>query len=396
MRKNVAVSETDVDKLLSKVVLDSTLYEKTILLVDDTPENIDILNSLLSDFNRKVALNGEKALELAASANPDLILLDIDMPGMSGLEVCRRLKENPQTQNIPVIFLTANVEKKITVEGFRVGACDYMTKPFDPDELMMRVKTQLELMESRQRLENIVRQLEVSSKMLKHSNEELSRQKNAIETERKKADSLLLNVLPESVAKELKEKGAVVPRHFPIASVMFTDLVNFSKISKGLTPAEMIDELNNIFVGFDEILERNNMEKIKTIGDGYMAAGGVPNENTSNPVDAVTAGLEMIAFLKNYNSKPGREGKPAWECRIGIHTGELIAGVIGKNKFVYDIWGDSVNTASRMESSGAPGKVNISGITYHLVKDKFACERRGNIEVKNMGKMDMYFVERIL
>lgn len=396
MEKNAAVSETSVGKLTkSRVVLDSFLHEKTILLVDDTPENIDILNSILSAFRRKIALSGEKALELAGSANPDLILLDIDMPGMSGLDVCRSLKSNPHTKNIPVIFLTSHAEKEMTVEGFRLGACDFMTKPFDPDELMMRVKTQLELLEAKQRLETIVQQLEISSSLLKSSNEEMTRQKNAIETERKKADTLLLNVLPEFVAKELKENGIVIPRHFPIASVLFADLVNFSRLSKGLTPEEMIDELNNLFVGFDEILERNDMEKIKTIGDGYMAAGGVPIQNNSNPVDAVTAGLEMIQLLNNYNKKKERAGKPTWECRIGIHTGELIAGVIGKNKFVYDIWGVSVNTASRMESAGEPGKVNISGITYQLVKDKFICERRGNIEVKNMGKMDMYFVEGI-
>jgi class 3 adenylate cyclase len=155
----------------------------------------------------------------------------------------------------------------------------------------------------------------------------------------------------------------------------------------------MVDELNTLFVGFDEILERNNMEKIKTIGDGYMAAGGLPVQNGTNPVDAVKSGLEMVEFVKKVKEANEKAGKPVWDLRIGIHTGDLIAGVIGKSKFVYDIWGISVNTASRMESAGEPGKVNISGITYQLVKDKFNCLRRGNIEVKNMGKMDMYFVE---
>lgn len=392
MSKNSGASEPSLEGMSGKaLLLNSTLFEKTLLLVDDTPENIDILNSLLSRFRRKVALNGEKALELASSTNPDLILLDIDMPGMNGLEVCRRLKSDPLTKNIPVIFLTSHAEKKITVEGFKVGACDYMTKPFDPDELMMRVKTQLELIESRQQLEKFVNQLEVTAGLLKESNEELTRQKNEIDRERKKADRLLLNILPESVARELKEKGVVAPRHFSLASVLFADLINFSRIAKNLSPAETIDELNEIFVGFDEILERNEMEKIKTIGDGYMAAGGIPMKNFSNPVDAVNTGLQMIEFLSARGTKGS--GRPVWECRIGIHSGELIAGVIGKNKFVYDIWGDCVNTASRMESSGMPGKVNISGITYQLVKDKFSCERRGEIEVKNMGKMDMYFVK---
>jgi adenylate cyclase len=373
---------------------ENSLFEKTILLVDDTAENIDILNGLLTSFKRKVAMNGEKAIAIARSDNPpDLILLDIDMPGMNGFEVCQTLKGDPDTRDIPIIFLTADTDKRTTVKGFKLGASDFMTKPFDPDELMVRVNTQLELRESRQKLETIVQQLELSSALLKQSGEELNRQKNAIEDEKKTANDLLLNVLPEFVAKELQQKGHVAPRHFPIATILFADLVNFSRLSKGMSPSETVDELNTLFVGFDEILERHNMEKIKTIGDGYMAAGGIPIQNSTNPVDAVRSGLEMVEFVKGIKEGNAKAGKPVWDIRIGIHTGDLIAGVIGKNKFVYDIWGISVNTASRMESAGEPGKVNISGITYQLVKEKFDCIPRGKIEVKNMGKMDMYFVE---
>lgn len=375
---------------------ENSFSDKTILLVDDTAENIDILNGLLTSFKRKVAMTGEKALLLAgANSPPDLILLDIDMPGMNGFEVCEKLKSNPDTKDIPVIFLTADTDKRTTVKGFKLGACDFMTKPFDPDELMVRVKTQLELRESRQKLETIVQELELSSALLKQSGEELNRQKNALEREKKTANQLLLNVLPEQVARELQEKGNVTPRHFPIATVLFADLVNFSSLSKGMSPGEMVDALNILFVGFDEILERNNMEKIKTIGDGYMAAGGIPDQNSTNPVDAVRSGLEMVAFVEKLKIENAKAGKPVWDLRIGVHTGDVIAGVIGKSKFVYDIWGISVNTASRMESAGEPGKVNISGITYQLVKEKFNCVPRGKIEVKNMGKMDMYFVEGV-
>src|SRR5258706_2075561 len=368
------------------------MKSETILIVDDTPENVDILNELLSDFKRKVATNGEKSLQIARSDDPpDLILLDIDMPKMDGFEVCRRLKSDPNTQNIPVIFLTAQTDKKTTVEGFKLGACDFMTKPFYPEELMVRVKTQLDLTEARRKLEATIQQMEITNTLLKQSGEEMSRQKKIIEEEKKKADSLLLNVLPESVAKELKERGHVTPRYFPIATVRFADLVGFSKISKGLSPTELVDELNYLFVGFDLILERNNLEKIKTIGDGYMAAGGLPIPNSSNPLDAVRAGLEMIQFVKRIRVENQKSRKPLWEVRVGIHTGELVAGIIGKNKFVYDIWGSTVNVASRMESAGELGRVNISGITYQLVKDKFNCTYRGNIDVKNMGKMDLYF-----
>lgn len=374
--------------------MDNIFFHKTILIVDDTPENIDILNGLLTDFKRKVATTGERALQLSKSIDPpDLILLDIDMPEMDGFEVCKRLKSDPYTQNIPVIFLTAQTDKKTTVQGFKLGACDFMTKPFHPEELMVRVKTQLELMETHRRLESTIQQMEVSSSLLKQSGEEMNRQKNIIEEEKKKADSLLLNVLPQFIAKELKEKGYVAPRHFPIATVLFADLAGFTKLSKGLSPKGIIDELENIFVGFDKILERNNMEKIKTIGDGYMAAGGLPIPNSTNPLDAVRAGLHMVDYVKKIKEENQKSGKPPWAVRIGIHSGELVAGVIGKSKFTYDIWGVTVNAASRMESAGESGKVNISGITYQLVKDKFNCVYRGNIEVKNMGKMDMYFCE---
>ena len=369
------------------------MSDKTILIVDDTPENIDILNVLLADFRKKVATSGKRAIQLASDPDqPDLILLDIDMPEMSGFEVCKILKSNPGTQNIPVIFLTAQTDKKTTVEGFKIGASDFMTKPFNPEELMVRVKTQLDLKEARQRLESTIQQMETTAMLLKHSSEQMAHQKKEIEEAKKKADELLLNVLPDYVAKELKERGQVVPRHFPIASVLFADLVGFSRLCKGLTPKEIVDELNRLFTEFDIIIEKNNLEKIKTIGDGYMAAGGIPVPNTSKPEDSVRAALEMIEAAERIKEENRKSGRPLWEVRVGIHTGDLIAGVIGKNKFAYDIWGSAVNTAARMEAAGESGKVNISGITYQLVKDKFSCTYRGNIEVKNLGKLDMYFV----
>jgi adenylate cyclase len=360
------------------------MNSKTILIVDDSPTNIKILDELLSDFRKKVATNGEKAIEIASSDDPpDLILLDIEMPKMDGFEACSRLKADPKTQRIPVIFLTSMTDKDMTIKGFKLGACDFMTKPFNHEELMVRVNTQLDLAQARQELETTIHQMEVSSSLLKQSGEELARQ-NLV------ADNLLLNILPDYVARELKERGRVAPRHYPIATVLFADLVGFSRISKGLSPQQMVDELNDLFVGFDLILERNRLEKIKTIGDGYMAAAGIPVPNSTNPVDAVKAGLEMVKFVNDRKSTNAGENKPQWEVRVGIHTGELIAGVIGKNKFAYDIWGDTVNVASRMESGGEKGMVNISGITYQLVKDQFNCVHRGKIDAKNMGKMDMY------
>jgi len=214
-----------------------------------------------------------------------------------------------------------------------------------------------------------------------------------IEFEKDRSDKLLLNVLPAETAEELKEKGSATPRHYDMVSVLFTDFKGFTNIAEKLTPQELVEELNNCFLEFDRIIDQHNLEKIKTIGDAYMCAGGIPMANTSNPIDVVEAALEIKAFMENLQAIRKARGEDFWELRIGIHTGPVIAGVVGKNKFAYDIWGDAVNVASRMESSGIPGKVNISGTTYELVKEHFICTHRGQIEAKNKGAIDMYLVE---
>ncbi|MBL7859658.1 MAG: PAS domain S-box protein [Cyclobacteriaceae bacterium] len=227
---------------------------------------------------------------------------------------------------------------------------------------------------------------------LRQSNLEIRQQNELIEKERKKSDQLLQNILPEFVASEIKEKGHVAPRHFESATILFADLVGFTELCKGLSPEDILYELNYIVVGFDMIIEKCGLEKIKTIGDGYMAVGGLPIPNSTHPSDAVHAGLEMINYINRVNENNKITNKPPWQARVGIHTGELTAGVIGKIKFAYDVWGGSVNTASRMESASEKGKVNISSATYELVKNEFNCVHRGAIWVKNMGELQMYYV----
>jgi class 3 adenylate cyclase len=217
--------------------------------------------------------------------------------------------------------------------------------------------------------------------------------KQIIEHEKDRSDKLLLNILPEETAEELKEKGSATPKHYDKVSVLFTDFKGFTKIAEKLTPQELVAELNQCFLEFDKIIDKHNLEKIKTIGDAYMCAGGIPKANDTNPMDVVAAGLEIKEYMENLKMERESRGEDYWELRIGIHTGSVIAGVVGKNKFAYDIWGDAVNTASRMESSGIPGKVNISGTTYELIKDKFECTYRGKIQAKNKGEIDMYIVE---
>lgn len=217
-------------------------------------------------------------------------------------------------------------------------------------------------------------------------------QKKKVDEEKKKSDELLLNILPEEFAEELKREGKATPTNFEQVTVLFTDFQGFTRIAAEMTPRDLVETLNECFTAFDKIIEKHNMEKIKTIGDAYMCAGGVPIKNNTNPVDAVLAASEMLQWVNAWNIQRQLTGLQTWEIRIGIHTGELIAGVIGFKKFAFDVWGDAVNVASRIESAGEVGKINISASTQSYIQDHFETEFRGEIEVKNRGAIGMYFV----
>ncbi|MEM9822182.1 MAG: adenylate/guanylate cyclase domain-containing protein [Bacteroidota bacterium] len=225
--------------------------------------------------------------------------------------------------------------------------------------------------------------------------EELEKSKDEIERERHKSESLLLNILPAEMASELKEKGGATPRQYDSVTVMFTDFSGFTGVAESMSPQALIEELNICFRAFDEIIENHNIEKIKTIGDAYMCAGGIPVTNDTSPYDAIAAALEMQAYMNRRIALKESEGKVYWNMRIGIHTGQVIAGVIGIKRFAYDIWGDTVNVASRLENSSEPGKINISGDTYQLVKDRYPCVYRGDVAVKHKGEISMYFVDEV-
>ena len=220
-------------------------------------------------------------------------------------------------------------------------------------------------------------------------------QRNKINKEKKRSDNLLLNILPAEVAEELKEKGNAKAKQFDEVTVMFTDFKNFTQFTEKLSPSELVREIDYYFKAFDSIISKHNIEKIKTIGDSYMCAGGLPVANKTNATDVVMAALEIQKFMSERLNKSADETMEPFEMRIGIHTGPVIAGIVGIKKFAYDIWGDTVNVASRMESTCEAGKVNISGTTYEQVKDKFNCFYRGKVQAKNKGGIDMYFVESI-
>jgi PAS domain S-box-containing protein len=252
-----------------------------------------------------------------------------------------------------------------------------------------------ELHAQNDKIKEIARVLEKTNALLEEQKHEINQQKLTIELEQEKSEKLLLNILPFEVAKQLKSKGRAGTRQYKLVSVLFADFKGFSRISKTLDPKDLVNILDSYFATFDEITGKHYIEKIKTIGDAYMCAGGLPLSNKSNPIDVVLAGLEIQHYLNTLNDTKVLNNLQLWELRVGIHTGPVVAGVVGKKRFAYDIWGDTVNIASRMEQGGHVGMVNVSGNTYEYIKDFFVCDHRGKIETKNMGKIDMYFVNRI-
>lgn len=231
------------------------------------------------------------------------------------------------------------------------------------------------------------------NRLKSRNNKELAHKNKIIQHEKQRSDELLLNILPLETAEELKKNGITKAKRYDEVTVLFTDFKGFTKISEQLSPEELVHELHSCFKVFDRIMGRFHVEKIKTIGDAYMCVGGLPIPNKNAAADVVKAGLEIQKFMKTLKANKQAQNKPYFEARVGIHTGPVVAGVVGIKKFAYDIWGDTVNTASRIESSSEVEKVNISEATYNLVKDEFNCIYRGKIEAKNKGKIDMYFVE---
>ena len=228
-----------------------------------------------------------------------------------------------------------------------------------------------------------------------NSFEDLNILYSQIEQEKQKSEKLLLNILPVQIAAELKYTGKVQTVYYESASILFTDFENFSKVSKLMTPEDLVEELDYCFSCFDRIIETYNLEKLKTIGDSYMCAGGIPIANHSHPVDVILAAMQIQKFMELRKIEKATQNQPYWGTRIGIHSGSLLSGVIGKKKFAYDVWGDTVNLASRMESSGVEGEINISQATFELVKDSFEVEHRGQIFAKNIGEVDMYLIKGI-
>lgn len=369
-----------------------------IICVDDERVVLNGLQSQLSrDFGSahpiEIAESGEEALalikEILDTGNDiPVVISDQLMPGMKGHELLKRIHlESPKTYNI---LLTGQSDLEAVIEAVNNASLyRYISKPWESQDLILTVKEAIKGFYMDRQLEQQNLDLDRHNKELEQIVEERTK---ALRLEKKKSDALLLNILPEKVAIELINNEVATPRQHECVTILFTDFEGFTKLASEITPQELVRTLNECYSAFDDIVGKNNLEKIKTIGDAYMCAGGLPTENTTNAADAVAAACEIQEWISKWNMERISKGMKRWDIRIGIHTGKIIAGVIGKKKFAYDVWGDTVNTASRMESSGEPGKVNISAITYELVKDKFDFEYRGKLPTKGKDEMDMYFV----
>jgi adenylate cyclase len=478
-------------------------YQKVILVVDDTPENLHLLSSTLSQqgYDIRGAISGTIALAGIRNIMPDLILLDIMMPEVNGYEVCEQIKADTLLQDIPVIFISAVDDALDKVKAFEVGAVDYITKPFQVEEVLARVELQLNARSLQKRLEeqNVRLQQEISdrqqaedqyrsifenavdgifqttpsgrylsanpalakiygyesptelvaqisdiSKQLyvrptrraefiaymqqygtvsdfesqvrrkdgsriwisedaravkdpngtllyyEGSVRDISERRQAEEElrrARRDTEHLLLNILPQRIAERLK-KGQVIADNFAEVTILFADIVNFTPYSAQVPPVQLVRLLNQIFSTFDHLVEQYRLEKVKTVGDAYIAVGGLPQPRSDHAEAIADLALAMQQAIAQFHRDTG----DPFCLRIGLNTGPVVAGVIGTKKFSYDLWGDTVNVASRMESEGVADKIQLTEATYNALRDKYILKPRGNIRIKGRGEMMTYWL----
>ena len=354
----------------------SDILKANLLIVDDQTANVLLLERLLSSAGYTSITstqNPREVCELHRKNNYDLILLDLQMPNFNGFQVMEDLKEIEAEGYLPVLVITAQPDEKL--RALKAGAKDFISKPFDLAEVLVRVQNLLE-----------VRLLHSETKKLYEQ----------VVAEQKVSERLLHNVLPKAIAERLKGRPEVMADTFsdiiadtyPDVTVLFADIVGFTKFSEGVSADVLITVLNDIFVRFDTIADHWGLEKIKTIGDSYMAAAGLPNPMPNHAERAANMALDMLEVMNHFNEQSAYQ----LNIRIGMSTGAAVAGVIGRRKFLYDLWGDVVNTASRMESHGVAGRIQITDSTRQQLGELFQLEKRGTIEVKGKGEMNTWFI----
>lgn len=311
--------------------------------------------------------SASSVIKKAEELKPSLILMDIMLYGeLTGIDAARIIQ---QKFDVPVVYLTALADESTLQKAKTSDAFGYILKPFDEKAIRSAIEMAL----------------------YKHKiNVQLKQRTRELEEEKLKSEKLLNNILPSVVVKELKEKGTITPREYKSVTLLFTDFESFTKIAAQMHPDKLVQELNDIFKNFDAIIEKYDLEKLKTIGDSYMVGGGFPKESKDHAVKIILSAMEMLDFIKKRNERSEYQ----WRMRVGAHSGNVIAGVVGKNKYTYDVWGDTVNIANRMERYSEPGKINISSSTYELIKDFFKCEFNDSIDETGNGRISMYHVIR--
>jgi adenylate cyclase len=340
-----------------------------VLVVDDNEDIRDMLFFQIELDGHQVvcAEHGRQALELMRAQPFDLVVLDIMMPYMNGYELLEHLKADTTLRHIPVIVISAFDDLNSIVRCINLGAEDYLFKPFNTVLLKARVDSCLEKKWLRDQEQAYLKQLEA---------------------EQEKSEQLLLNILPEPVAQRLKQGDRVIADSFDDVTVLFADIINFTQLSSHLSPEELVDLLNQVFCQFDRLTEKHGLEKIKTIGDAYMVVGGLPRPRQDHVQAVAAIALDMLETIDQLNAQNGHR----LEIRIGINSGPVVAGVIGRKKFSYDLWGDTVNIASRMESQGLAGCIQVTQAVYDRLQDKYLFEERGAVQIKGKGNMTTYLL----
>jgi len=315
----------------------------------------------------------------------DMILMDVNMPDVNGIDACACIKANEAWRDIPIIMVTTSSEIKDLSAAFNAGAMDYIQKPPIADELRVRVNSALQLKYETDERKRREHDLAIVNHRLEDTLRDLANKHTQLAVERERSEKLLLNILPAPVASRLKLGEKIIADQFDAVTVMFVDIVEFTPLASSISPTALVGMLNDIFSLFDSIVENHGLEKIKTMGDAYMAVGGLPFQTADHAEAVANAALDILEEFPGY-------ARFGLRLRLGIHTGPVVAGVIGKNKFNYDLWGDTVNLASRMQSHGQPGTIQVTARTYECLKDKYEFQPRGEIAVRGKGVMPVYLL----
>jgi class 3 adenylate cyclase/CheY-like chemotaxis protein len=344
----------------------------SILVVDDDGSNRDLLRRRLLHEGHQVVLasNGPEALSLLEREPIDLILLDLLMPGMNGIEVLERLKADRRWHAIPVVMISGLHEIDAVMRCIEAGAEDYLPKPFDLVLLRARINAGLERKRWRERERDFLLRLRA---------------------EKDRSEALLRNILPDPIVLRLNEGEAVIADRFDQVAILFADIVGFTPAAAQMTPANVVAVLDRLFSAFDELAVRHGVEKIKTIGDSYMAATGLPTPTSDHVGRMAEFALDMLDAVARHNEMIGT----AFEIRVGMHTGPVVAGIIGRHKFIYDVWGDTVNIASRLESQGYPGRIQVSEAIKDALEDRYQFQPRGLLSLRGRGEAVTYLLDRI-